>query len=395
MKRYIAAAIAVALLLCLFTGCAPAQADGSGMVTHTIGVATYNIKDAQVMMFKDYLDNYITQCFPDTTFVYSDSISNAEEMMDFLSRCAERGVEGIMAFNSYDLPQEVAFCQEKGMYLIRPASNSADEVFAAVESNPYYIGEIGPGSAAEYEQAAAMTRAMVQPDGSYIILSGGAFMGNEMHRQRTVAMLDTLQEQTGVTLAQGSEALALVSEPTQIQEGSLKLLICPGYVELEQFGAPADAAIRSGEYTTVLASIPVTPLMDALNASTVICGVIDCFSEDNYFGFVKEKIGYVAGKYQAEIGPAFAALYNAITGYADDYRVDGKAFRLEQGFWTAANRAEYEQKFALASAVAVNAYNHEDLSSLAKSLNPDANFASFQAMVEAWSYEDCLARRAG
>ena len=78
MKRYIAAAIAVALLLCLFTGCAPAQTDGSGMVTHTIGVATYNIKDAQVMMFKDYLDGYIKECFPDAEFLYSDSIGAAD-----------------------------------------------------------------------------------------------------------------------------------------------------------------------------------------------------------------------------------------------------------------------------------------------------------------------------
>lgn len=74
--------------------------------------------------------------------------------------------------------------------------------------------------------------------------------------------------------------------------------------------------------------------------------MIDCFSEDNYYGFKNGTIAYVAGKYQSEIGPGFAALYNAITGYGEDYREDGRAFRLEQGFWTAKSSQEYESMYS-------------------------------------------------
>ncbi len=333
------------------------------------------------------------QCFTDVTFLYSDSITSGEEMMEFLSLCAGNGVEGIMMFNSYDLKKEVEFCADHGMYTIRPSGTFSDTEFDSVASNPYFLGQIGPGTQNEYAEAEKMTRALAGEGKSYVILSGGASMNNEMHRLRTVAMLDALQEIYDVRFAQGSEALAVAEQPTQVKEGGLELILCPGYLEMEEFSAPASEAIASGAYTTVLSAVPVTPLMDALNAVDIECGVIDCFSEDNYFGFKKGKIAYVAGKYQSEIGPGFAALFNAITGHADAYRVDGKAFRLEQGFWTAADSSESDRMYALACGAGINAYNYEDLYSVVKSLTPEADFETFKALTESYRYEDCLARR--
>lgn len=402
MKKCFALVLAAVLLL--FAACGPQTtsdianrdqqtAEASGMTIHKIGVATYNIKDAQIMMFKEYLDNYIKPCFTDVTFLYSDSISSSEEMMDFLSLCAENGVEGIMMFNSYDLKKEVEFCAENGIYTIRPAGTFSDEEFDSVSSNPYFIGQIGPGTEKEYETGAEMARAMAGEGKSYVILSGGAALGNEMHRLRTVAILDVLQEVYGVSFEQDTESLAMAEKVTEVEAGGLKVAVCPGYVDFDVFREPAAGIISSGAYNTVLSTIPVTSLMDALNAADIECGVIDCFSEDNYYGFQKGKIAYIAGKYQSEIGPGFAALFNAITGGADAYRVDGKAFRLEQGFWTAANAGEYSSMYALARGTGVNAYNYEDLYSVIRSLNPDADFETFQTLVESYSYEDCLARR--
>ena len=95
MKKYIAFALMAVLLLSMFYGCAPKtteaianqdqiQVELSGLTLHKIGVATYDIKDAQIRMFKNYLDNYIKECFSDVTFVYSNSISGGEDLMDFL-----------------------------------------------------------------------------------------------------------------------------------------------------------------------------------------------------------------------------------------------------------------------------------------------------------------------
>ena len=405
MKRFFALAAAVLVLLALTGGCGPQtsedianrdqeSAKASGMIIHKIGVATYNVKDAQIMMFKDYLDNYIKPCFPDVTFLYSDSISGPADMEDFLRLCGDSGVEGVMLFGSMDLIREVELCGSYGMYVIRPSGTSSDEAFEAVAENPYFVGEIGPGAENEYKAGAELARALAEQGKSYVILSSGASSGNEMHRLRTLAMLEALQEVLGITLPGSCEELAVVSEITELETDGVKLVICPGYLEREENRTTAGEIIASGEYTTVLSAVPVTSLMDTLNAVDVECGVVDCFSEDNYFGFKKGKIAYVAGKYQAEIGPGFAALYNAITGNGDLFRVDGRAFRLEQGFWTAASEEEYDTQYALAAGAAVNAYNYEDLYAVIRALNPEADFSAFQALTEHWSYEDCLDRRA-
>lgn len=404
MRKYILFFLTVILLGSLAFGCATTdsddiatqnkrEADASGLDSHTIGVATYNIRDAQVMMFKEYLDHYIGDCFPDVTFLYSESISGSEELMDFLELCAENGAEGVMVFGSYDLQKEVAFCAEHDMYMIRPSATSSDADFEAVASNPYYIGEIGPGSELEYEAGADMTRTMAEDGKTYLILSGGAAEDNEMHRLRTLGMLETLQEIYGAELEQTAEELAVTEETVTVEAGRLKVTVFPGYLEREENAAAAAKMIEDGDYTTVLSSVPVSPLMETLDTVKVECGTIDCFSEDNSYGFQDGTISYVAGKYQSEIGPGFAALYNAITGNADAFRENGRAFRLKQGFWTAKSSEEYEKMYSLARSISVNAYNYEDLYSVIKSMTPEADFDSLKTLAESFSYEACMERR--
>ena len=404
MRKYILFFLTVILLGSLAFGCATTdsddiatqnkrEADASGLDSHTIGVATYNIRDAQVMMFKEYLDHYIGDCFPDVTFLYSESISGSEELMDFLELCAENGAEGVMVFGSYDLQKEVAFCAEHDMYMIRPSATSSDADFEAVASNTYYIGEIGPGSELEYEAGADMTRTMAEDGKNYLILSGGAAEDNEMHRLRTLGMLETLQEIYGTELEQTAEELAVTEETVTVEAGGLKVTVFPGYLEREENAAAAAKMIEDGDYTTVLSSVPVSPLMETLDTVKVECGTIDCFSEDNSYGFQDGTISYVAGKYQSEIGPGFAALYNAITGNADAFRENGRAFRLKQGFWTAKSSEEYEKMYSLARSISVNAYNYEDLYSVIKSMTPEADFDSLKTLAESFSYEACMERR--
>ena len=45
--------------------------------------------------------------------------------MQFLNDAIAAGVEGVMAFNSFDLEKEVELCAENGVYFIRPSSTTA------------------------------------------------------------------------------------------------------------------------------------------------------------------------------------------------------------------------------------------------------------------------------
>ena len=52
---------------------------------HVIGVAVYNTADDEVLMFRDYLMNYIAAvAFEDVQFVYSNSLRSEEELLSFI-----------------------------------------------------------------------------------------------------------------------------------------------------------------------------------------------------------------------------------------------------------------------------------------------------------------------
>ena len=85
---------------------AAAESEKASSETHKIGVLVYNIADEEVMAFRNYLEEYIAQVFPDVQFLYSQSITSQEAEMAFIQSAADAGAEGIMSFLSYDLKAE-------------------------------------------------------------------------------------------------------------------------------------------------------------------------------------------------------------------------------------------------------------------------------------------------
>lgn len=101
----------------------------------------------------------------------------------------------------------------------------------------------------------------------------------------------------------------------------------------------------------------------------------------------------MVGKYSSLVGPAFALMLNAVTGYADDFRDNGRAIQVTQGFWTSDSRDDYTEKYALSSSAAMNAYNFDDLSHVIRIYNPEADLNDLVALAEACSYRSVQARR--
>ena len=63
----------------------------------TIGVSVYNLNDAEVRAFRNYFENYVGMAF-EVEFLYSSSISTAEEEISFINELHERNVKGIISF---------------------------------------------------------------------------------------------------------------------------------------------------------------------------------------------------------------------------------------------------------------------------------------------------------
>ncbi len=370
----------------------PQTADGTEI--HKIGVAVYDVTDDEVITFRDYLQGYIQECFPDVEFYYSYSIRSGEEEMEFLEEACAEGVEGIMSFISYDLPAEVAYCESREVYYMMASGTVSEEAFAAVEDNPWFLGVVGPGTENEYQAGADMAKYFInEMEGdSYILFTGGAPVGNEMHRMRSIGALDTFADTFG-DLGQSSEELAASEEPIRLNLGDVTLTVFPGYTTREEVSEAVREELKSTQYDYALSMFSMYSMVDDLRDAGVKQGVVDCYSMTNQELFADGTLCYVSGKFSSTIGPSFAAMYNAVTGYAGEFREDGKAFNLTQGYWTSENAKDYNDRYALATGIYVNAYNYEDLQSVMKTYDENAGFEKLKALVEAYTYEEAKARR--
>lgn len=360
---------------------------------HKIGVIVYNTGDNEVISFRDYLQGYIENNFEMVEFIYSESIQNREQELEFIQRACDEGVEGFMSFLSHDLAAEVALCEKNKAYYLLASGTIADEDFDAVADNPWFLGMFGPGKAFEFQAGADLARFFAEKDegNRYFILSGGAAVGNEMHFQRTLGALNALAVHYGVSFNRSREELAATDQPLTVQTGDLTVTICPGYVSREPGISIAKAAYAEGTYDTVLSVLPPEGMADVIGKTPL--GIVDAYHTTNLQLFNSGTLQFVVGKYSSLVGPAFALMLNALSGYADDFRNNGKAIRVTQGFWISDSPEDYVEKYTLSTSSTKNAYNFDDLSRVIKIYNSDANLIELVALAEACSFFAVEARR--
>ncbi|MBQ4370039.1 MAG: hypothetical protein II784_03460 [Oscillospiraceae bacterium] len=395
MKK--AGALLLVLLLCLsLASCAvPEKEKGSAadVPEHKIGVIVYNTGDEEVIGFREYLQGYIESNFEMVKFIYSESIGSEEEELDFIQKACDDGVEGFMSFLTYDLKAEVALCEKNQAYYLLASGTVSAEDFDAVAQNPWFLGMFGPGQPFEFQAGADMARFFIKEKvgNRFFILSGGASLGNEMHYQRTLGILDTLSNTYGIAFPMTRAELAAADRPITVGNERVTVTISPGYITFENYLADAKEAFAAGTYDAVLSVLPPEGMLQAIGKTPL--GIVDSYNTRNLQLFTDGTLQFVVGKYSSVCGPAFALMLNAVTGYAEDFRDNGKAIQVTQGFWVSDSRDDYTEKYALSSSAAKNAYNFDDLSAVIRIYNPDANLNELAALAEACSYRAVQARR--
>ncbi len=387
----LALAIVLGLAACASTQTAPPKYTMEPV--HKIGVIVYNTGDDEVIGFRDYLQGYIESNFEMVEFIYSDSIQSGEQELAFIQKACDEGVEGFMSFLSHDLSAEVALCEKNKAYYMLASGTVSGEDFDAVADNPWFLGMFGPGQAFEFQAGADMARFFVEKDlgKRYFILSGGAAMGNEMHYQRTQGILTAFTAAYGMDFPMTREALAKTDKPTTVELNGVTVTVCPGYVSRENYLEAAKQCWSEGTYDVVLSVLPPAKLVNEIGKTPL--GVVDAFHTRNLQLFTNGPLEYVIGKYSSLVGPAFALMLNAVTGYASEFRNEGKAVRVTQGFWTADSPDDYVAKYTLSASASKNAYNFDDLSHVIKIYNADANLIELVALAEACSFFAVEARR--
>ena len=102
-----------------------------------------------------------------------------------------------------------------------------------------------------------------------------------MHRIRTLAILETLQDSYGTTFDVPADALALTEEPVTVQSGDLTICVYPGYVRMDGVREGAAKELNSGAYDSAMAVLPVGPLVEEAGRVNIPLGTIDAYTEGN------------------------------------------------------------------------------------------------------------------
>ena len=394
-------ALFLALLMCLGAAAcgqtaAPAESQTAEKEVHQIGVIVYNLGDEEVVGFREYLVGYIEKNFEMVKFVYSDSIRTQEQEMAFIQSACDSGVEGFMSFRTFDLAAEVALCEKNQAYYMLASGTVDEDEFAAVENNPWFLGIFGPGMDKERSLGNDMAEYFIKehPAKRYFVLTGGAGMGNDMHRERATGILETLLNQPGVNFTGNVNLMAQATKVTSFSSGDYTVTVCPGYIATDEsaFNSAKDT-LSTGSYDAALSVLPPAEVVNYLGTATL--GVVDSFNERNFQLFANGRMNYLAGKYSSEIGPAFALMLNAVTGYAGDFRQNGKALNVNQCLWVAESADDYNQKYALSSSKTMTGFNFDDLSHVCRVFNPNATVDDLVKLAQECSYEAVLARRGG
>jgi hypothetical protein len=399
-KKIIASTLSVfmGLSFCL-TGCSNQATETQAQSeNHKIGVVVYDTTDDEVNMFRDYYKNYLEEAFP-VEFFYSSNVSSVEDEKDFIDTAREEGCEGIISFAVRDLKEAVDYCGDDLYYAVGTASVD-ESAFNEVKDNKQFLGVIGPSSENETDAGVNMIQNLAGDNGSektYLLLSGGSAQDNYMHLSRLTGMVETLESEYGFTLEVPVEELSTITENTLVatsREGGA-VYVCPGYYYTnEEVQKEIEEALKSTQPDVLASTMGIHVLEDTiasqeeLQNKNIEVGTIDCFSENNQTLFeTKDMFGnssldYIEGKCEAMAAPAFVAMYNAITGYAEVVKDNGSAYSLHQGFWSADNLEDYKDLRVKAENIYQNVYSTEDLMKTMAIYTSDANFESFKNLVE-------------
>ena len=388
-KKWIVLVLALALCLGI-AACGDSNATNE---VHKIGVIVYNLADEEVVGFREYLQGYIQKTFEIVEFVYSGSIRTQEEEMAFIQDACNQGVEGFLSFRTFDLKAEVELCEKNRAYYLLASGTVSDEEFDSVADNPWFLGMFGPGIELEYQAGLYMAKYFAKDlsNKQYLILSGGAGSGNEMHYQRTLGMLNGFSTLSGVTFGKPAEELAATTSTITVSAGPYSVTIVPGYLSTEEGFVRATNVYTMGRFDVVLSALNVGDFSSVVHGSKL--GMVDSYNTRNLQLFSNGTLHYLVGKYSSSVGPAFALMLNAVTGYAGDFRSEGKAIKAAQSFWTSDSAEDYSTKYALSQSETMNAYNFGDLSAVCKAFNRDADLVHLIALAQASSYEAVLVRR--
>ncbi len=283
--------------------------------TVKIGVEVYDTTDLGVIAYMEYFE--AMEDYFNVEFMFSESISSAEEELAFVDSCNAAGCKGYIGGYNVSMETVVDKVTEYGMYYWG-CERGLDEEYA---SNEYYLGGFTPLAAegvdssknGDYSIGYSLAYTLAEQGTQHVVYcNGGAGMGIPMFVDRQEGFVD------GIAAAQ--------ADGYEIEWDSEKDVV-EGWPGTDDFAA-AQANAISSDYDAVACSfsgfeIWAQPLVDAgkvgsvklAGVGTVSDSLIDLFDEGMISLLIYECPEIVFGQ-------ALPMILNAVTGSADVIKGD-------------------------------------------------------------------------
>ncbi len=391
LKKLLISSLCLTVLVLGLVGCGGEKGSESkgidDMDKVKIGVLIYDSTDSEVVAFKNYYTQYLAKQYP-VEFIYSDSITTAEEEIAAIENFVNLKVKGIVSFSDQDRVASIKLCEEAQIYYAIGAGTLSDDKYNELKGYKYYVGSVGPTLANEKKVGYEMAKYYLESGATNFLVYAGGYPFVEMHRERTEGMIQAFEE-VGIIYTPGDN-------------GTFGKLEGAGYTINTISGFPDEAGafwgtvgqkVAEQNLEVVLTSCLGVEFFGAAISQinpNIKLATVASFTESYTAAFNASpaQVDYLAGKYGSSIGPIFAALFNCVTGNADVTRDNGNAFNLSQDYWVAIGTEQYNKMSDIANSTENPAYAKADLDKYIKLINENTTFEEFKKFTEASSFED-------
>ena len=309
-----------------------------------VGVLVADVSGEEALAFRAYYEEYLAPHY-NVTLTYTEQLADAAAEKAAIEQFAAQGYNAIISLSSSDRAIQIETCAEYGLYYAIASGMLDDAQYETYKTNEYFVGQIGPSMATEFEAGVAM--------GEYYKAQGvkkvglyGAFCPNPMHVYRLAGTLVGL----GLTYNGASEMDAVAGQlfagfDLNAVAGDVEVVsYIAGYTDTmwDELGAAMgqgiDAFISVGMATTFFA--------DMLNGAGLPYSDIDSFTSGNGKNIKEGRLTYLAGKYASSVGPIFAAVVNACNG--NPIRTpEGYALSISQDYLVATDADSFDAYYTV------------------------------------------------
>lgn len=371
MRRVISVSFTILLLMFLFLS----MLSGQTQRKYKIGVVIYDNTAPLIVGVVKYFKEHIAPAF-NVEFIVSDAIRDSNHEISFLENCAANGAKGIIAlYNTTDFEIVAKKCQQLGLYYIYGA-NLSDRDLEIFRKYRVMLGGIGQD---DYKIMYDMAKYFLENGARKIVMAtGGKDIGVKLFIDRYRGVVDAIKDfekQNPSVKIDFKEFGGFPNEQWFAQQAQM-------------IATNPDVIIASfeGEYFWL------QPLINSGKAGKIKLGVISTVNDLLAKGVEQNYIHYAAAIYPQLFGFSFAFLYNALTGYVNDFKVKGEPINARFKLAVITSKEDMKKWLDLINDK-VPPISADDLKKVCKVFNRKATLNDFLKLLEETSYNDILMRR--